>query len=177
MKKIKNLKLKAENRFQFFKILNFDSERSEKRRCECKAAVRQSVSNFGIRASGFKSGMTLIEVLLAVVLLGTGGGALLLATARCLEVAGRSKHYSTAQRLIANISAEHPLSRGMIKEGRDSGLFYDAPGYRWEREIEGADTEDREGLFTVRTRVLWSDRGKSAYEEIVTWVFIPPEED
>ena len=123
-----------------------------------------------------KSGMTLIEVLLAVVLLGIGGGALLVAVSRCISVVTRSHHYSTAQRLIQNVSAEHPLSRGMIEEGRDSGTFYNASGYRWEREILEAESEDRAGLFTVRTRISWSERGQTSFEEITTLVFIPPEE-
>ncbi|MGE4490137.1 MAG: prepilin-type N-terminal cleavage/methylation domain-containing protein [Kiritimatiellales bacterium] len=124
-----------------------------------------------------KAGLTLIEVLLAVVILGIGAGVLMLATARCLAVISKSRHYSTAQRLIQQVSAEHPLTRGMVEAGRDSGEFDNEENYSWEREITEPEDENREGLYTVRTRVSWSERGKASFEEVVTWVYIPPEEN
>lgn len=123
----------------------------------------------------FKSGMTLIEVLLAVAILGVGAGVLMMATARCLAVISKSRHYSTAQRLILQVGAEHPLTRGSIKVDSDSGRFDDDPDYTWERQITEPEDENRKGLYTVRTRVSWSDRGKTSFEEVVTWQYIPPE--
>lgn len=123
-----------------------------------------------------KKGLTLIEVLLAVVILGVGAGVLMLATARCLAVVSKTRHYSTAQRLILRVGAEHPLTRAEIDAGSESGDFHDEPGYTWEREISEPEDENREGLYTVRTRVIWSDRGRNSYEETVTWHYIHPEE-
>lgn len=122
-------------------------------------------------------GLTLIEVMLAVVILGIGSGVLLLATARCLAIISKSRHYSTAQRLILQAGAEHPLNRGEIDAGTESGTFDDEPAYRWEREITEPEDENRKGLYTVRTRVIWSDRGRGRFEEVVTWHYIPPEEE
>jgi len=48
---------------------------------------------------------------------------------------------------------------------------------RWEREIIEPEDEYREGLYTVRTRVNWSTRGKERFEEIVTWHYVTPEEE
>ncbi len=124
-----------------------------------------------------QSGLTLIEVLLSVVILGIGAGVLMLATARCLSVISKSRHYSVAQRLLLRADAEQPLTRRMVEEGSDSGTFTDCDNYRWEREIVESDEESREGLYTVRTRVSWSDRGRENFEEIVTWVYIPPEDE
>lgn len=128
------------------------------------------------RRRGKKTGLTLIEVLLSITILGIGAGVILTATARCLAVVSNARHYSTAHRLIAQVGAEQPLTRGMIREGRDSGTFRDERAYRWEREITESEQEEREGLFTIRTRVSWSDRGRNRYEEAVTWIYIPPED-
>ncbi|MDD3276431.1 MAG: prepilin-type N-terminal cleavage/methylation domain-containing protein [Kiritimatiellales bacterium] len=124
-----------------------------------------------------KRGLTLIEVMLAVVILGIGAGVLLLATARCLSIVVKSQRYSTAQRLIGQVEAEHPLTRAKIEAGIESGTFDDDADYRWEREMTESENENRKGLYAVRTRVSWSDRGRSSFEEVTTWRFIPTEEE
>jgi prepilin-type N-terminal cleavage/methylation domain-containing protein len=123
-----------------------------------------------------KRGLSLIEVMLAVVILGIGSGILLLATARCLSIVTKSQRYSTAQRLILRVGAEHPLTRSEIDTGTKSGTFHNEEGYRWEREITEPENENQKGLYTVRTRVSWSDRGRESFEEVVTWQYIQPEE-
>jgi prepilin-type N-terminal cleavage/methylation domain-containing protein len=124
----------------------------------------------------WKRGLTLIEVMLAVVILGVGSGVLLLATARCLAIIGKSQRYSTAQRLILRVDAEHPLTRAKIEASSENGRFDDEPDYRWEREITAPEEEYREGLHVVRTRVSWSDRGRDSFEETSTLRYIKPEE-
>ncbi len=120
------------------------------------------------------AGLSLIEVMLAVVILGIGSGVLMLATARCLAVVTKARHYSTSQRLILQVGAENPLTRKEIETGIESGDFED--GYSWEREITEPEDEYREGLYTVRTRISWSARGKEQFEETVTWHYVEPEE-
>jgi prepilin-type N-terminal cleavage/methylation domain-containing protein len=121
-----------------------------------------------------KQGLTLIEVMLAIVILGIGAGTLMLATARCMSVAVKAQHYSVAQRLILRVNTENPLTRGEIDDGTESGRFDD--GYRWEREITENENEDREGLYKVRTRVSWSSRGKKSHEETTTYFYVKPED-
>lgn len=122
------------------------------------------------------NGLTLIEVLLAVAILGVGAGVLMLATARCLAVISQSRHYSAAQRLILQVGAENPLTRAAIEAKSESGKFSDDPDYTWEREIIEPENENQKGLYTVRTRVSWSDRGRESFEQVVTWHYIQPEE-
>lgn len=140
------------------------------------SAFHQS-TNPPIHRSNSRRGLSLIEVMLAVVILGIGSGVLLLATARCLAIVTKAQRYSTAQRLILRVGAEHPLTRSEIETGAKSGTFHDEEGYRWEREITEPESESRKGLFTVRTRVSWSDRGRASFEEVATWHFIPPEKE
>jgi len=122
-----------------------------------------------------KRGLTLVEVMLAIVILGIGAGTLMLATARCLAVATKAKHYSNAHRLILRVAAEHPITRGEVDVGTESGSFDD--GYTWEREITESEEEDREGLYTVRTRVSWSAHGKNSFEESTTFLYVTPDDD
>jgi len=125
----------------------------------------------------WKRGLTLIEVMLAVVVLGIGAGMLLVATSRCMAIATKARHYSTAQRLIARVNTENPLTRiEEFEEKIESGSF-DEEGYSWEREVLASENEDREGLYTVRTRVSWSARGREAFEEAITYLYVPPEEE
>ena len=128
-----------------------------------------------IRNRKFSRGLSLIEVMLAVVILGIGAGTLMVATARCMSVVVKAHHYSEAHRLILSVNTKQPLSRGEINEGVESGTFEE--GYRWEREILESENEDREGLYTIRTRVSWSDRSKTAFEEVITYFYLPPEEE
>ncbi|MCC7299950.1 MAG: prepilin-type N-terminal cleavage/methylation domain-containing protein [Verrucomicrobia bacterium] len=125
----------------------------------------------------WKKGLTLIEVLLAVVILGIGSGVLLLATARCLAIISKSQRYGTAQRLIQQVEAENPLPREKLDTEIQSGTFGDEKGYRWEREIIEPEDEYRKGLYTVRTRVSWSDRGRESFEEVTVWRYIPQQEE
>ena len=127
--------------------------------------------------AALRRGLTLIEVMLAIVILSIGSGVLLLATARCIAIISKSRHYSTAQRLIQQVGAAHPLTRAKIEAGTESGTFDDEEDYKWEREITETEDENRKGLFTVRTRVSWSDRGRDSFEEVTTWRFIKPEEE
>lgn len=124
-----------------------------------------------------RRGLTLIEVMLAIVILGIGAGVLLLATARCLSIISMAQRYSTAQRLILQVGAEHPLTRTDLDAGVESGRFDKEGDYRWEREITETEDESRQGLYTVRTRVSWSDRGRESFEEVTTWFYIRPEEE
>jgi len=124
-----------------------------------------------------RRGLTLIEVMLAIVILGIGSGVLLLATAKCLSIVTKSRRYSDAQRLLQQVGAEHPLTRGNIEVGIESGRFDDEEDYRWEREITESENENLKGLYTIRTRVIWSDRGHNSFEETATWLYIKPEKE
>lgn len=121
------------------------------------------------------AGLTLVEVMLAIVILGIGTGILLVAISRCMSVATQAQYYSKAHRLILQVDAENPITRGEIDEGTESGKFDD--GFTWDREITESEDEGREGLYLVRTRVSWSRRGKNAFEEVQSYLYIRPDDD
>ena len=85
-----------------------------------------------------KAGLTLIEVMLAVVILGVALVVLVSTAATCLSVAKKARNYETARELLARLELEHPIKKKKIddfgeevedrpkeyrKAGAEGGLF------------------------------------------------------
>ena len=128
-----------------------------------------------------RAGMTLIEVLLAVVILGMALGALIEAASRALAVVRQAANYEMARRMLGCVDAEHPLRlKDEIAAGQESGGFEDAPpGWSWERTLVdfGAEDEQQEGLFRMTTRVFWSQGDRRGMEETVQMLYVPENSD
>lgn len=123
-----------------------------------------------------RAGLTLIEVLLALTILGLGLVVLLTTTARCLGVARQARHYERARQLIGRMEVEQMLKPGEdVEVGLEEGRF-DRPfqAYRWQREIEAAGVEEDDGLYRIRMRVIWGE-GERGAEEVETLLFAPQE--
>lgn len=113
-----------------------------------------------------RHGMTLIEAVIALMLLGTGIVILTTGAAQALSVARIARHYSQAQHLLALVDFEIPVESAYeLYSAPESGDF-NTPfeEYRWMREAEYFGPEEDQ-LFLVRTRIYWSDRGEESYEE------------
>lgn len=121
-------------------------------------------------------GFSLIEVLVALLILGTSVGVLMAATAKSLSVISVARKLEVARGLFARVDAENPILSIDMEEGTDSGEFEDVKGYTWTREITMEDEENRPGLFVVRIRIDWSDRGRDAHEEVITYRYCPDAE-
>ncbi len=122
--------------------------------------------------------MTLIEVLLAVVILGTALVGLVEAASRALAVVRQARNYEQARRMLGRVEAENPLRLlDEIKAGQESGGFEGGPeGWTWTRTLEEVDAEDeqQEGLFRMTTRVSWSQSGEArGMEETVQMLYVP----
>lgn len=123
--------------------------------------------------SAARAGLTLVEVILATAILGTGLSVLVAATSRCLAVAGKARQYETARRLIGQVDLEIPPDFEEIEEGVESGRFGDPyRDYTWEREITAFEDEELE-MFSVRTAVFWHSKGAEAKEEVMTYLYGP----
>ncbi len=124
-----------------------------------------------------KAGMTLIEVVIAMAVLGIALTGIMVATGRCLAVAQRARAYEIARSLIDRVEQENPLLLlEEMEEGEERGGFEGGPeGFTWERRIERVETEQRQleeqGLFRVTTRVIWTDHSQESAEEVVTLFF------
>jgi prepilin-type N-terminal cleavage/methylation domain-containing protein len=126
--------------------------------------------------SAFKKGMTLIEVLIALVILSVGVSSMMMAMARCLSVVRTARNREVARALIRRVDVENLIDKETIEEGSDSGDFEDVEGYEWSRDILMVDEEERPGLFYVTTRVQWSERGRDTFEEILSYKYAPDAE-
>ena len=122
-----------------------------------------------------RAGLTLIEVMLAVSILSVAFTVLLTAASRCLAAIRKAKYYQDAQWTLSMGEADHPMletndvdSLNVSSETYDNGLTYS-------REVE--DDEDEDGLYVVRARVSWTDKGREAYEEVVSYVYQPEEDE
>lgn len=120
-----------------------------------------------------KRGMTLIEVLIALVILTVGVTSMMVAMARCLSVVRTARNRETARALIRQVDIENPIDKTTIEESSDSGDFEDYPSYGWSREVEMVDPEMRPGLFFIKTRVYWAERGRETHEEIQGYKYAP----
>ncbi|MFH0954391.1 MAG: prepilin-type N-terminal cleavage/methylation domain-containing protein [Verrucomicrobiota bacterium] len=134
----------------------------------------------GVRGqgSGVRTGLTLVEVMLALAILGVGLSVLIATASKCLSVIRQSRNYETARHLIGRVELEHPLQlEEKIEEGTEEGSFTgNYPGYRWSRAITLIGKEE-DGLYSVLTRVLWSERGLSVGEQVETYLYKPEEKE
>ena len=120
-----------------------------------------------------KSGMTLIEVMLAVLIVSVGMVALLTATSQCLAIMKNAKNYQDVLWTLSTADAEHILyPTNKVEEMAVAPENYGAMTY--ERVVD--DDEDEDGLYVVRTKVSWESRGRKAYEEVLSYIYIKPDE-
>ncbi len=124
-----------------------------------------------------RCGFTLVEVILAVAILGIGLTVLVASASRCLAVIHSVRVYEDARNLLARVEVEHPVLEKELEEGTEGGAFSDPfARYRWERTVALADPNSEVRLFEVSTRIYWSERGRDRYEEVVTFVYDPERE-
>jgi prepilin-type N-terminal cleavage/methylation domain-containing protein len=123
-----------------------------------------------------KRGFTLVEVLLALVILSVGVSAMMIAMGQALSVVRTARNREIAQSLIRRIDLDFPIEKIDLEELTESGTFDDMEGYYWTREILMVDEEERPGLFLIRSRIDWSERGREAFEEIQVYTYAPEAE-
>ena len=134
--------------------------------------IQHSTSN---AQRSMASGMTLIEVMLAVAILGFSFTVLLTAASRCIAAIKQSQIYQEAQWTLAMAEAEFPLLKTNDIENLNVGPETYDNGLTYVREVE--EDEDEDGLHVVRVKVSWSSHGTERFEEAVSLIFKPIEDD
>ena len=128
------------------------------------------------KLSSSKMGMTLIEVLIALVILSVGVSSMMMAMSKCLSVVRTARNREVARGLFLRVDIEYPIENIDIAELSESGDFDDVEGFTWSRDILTVDEEERPGLFLVTTRIQWAERGRNAFEEITMYKYAPDAE-
>lgn len=120
------------------------------------------------------SAFTLIEVLLAALIMGFGLSVLLVGTSRCLHAMKTAQQYQTAEWIMGLGEAEHPfLTTNDVEALNVSPKTYDK-GFVFERKVD--DDEDKDGLYLVHSKVTWPDGANKGTEETLRYVYRPKEE-
>ena len=135
-----------------------------------KELQNMKTANTRQKAERTLSGLTLIEVVLAVSLLSIGLTVLLTAVSRCLNVIKLAKNYQTAQWVLGMGELDYPLieTNDLTTLNVDGEKYLD--DFIFSREAEEED-EEKDGLYVVRTKVSISGRVGKPLEEIVQYVF------
>jgi prepilin-type N-terminal cleavage/methylation domain-containing protein len=123
-----------------------------------------------------RAGLTLIEVMLALVILGIGMVALVTAAGRTIGVARQAKNFDAARELLARVEVEQPMMlEERVEDIAGSGSF-EGPyaGFRWTRTVEPEGFED-DGLWRVETVIQWTEDQRAKKERVVTLIYWPPE--
>jgi prepilin-type N-terminal cleavage/methylation domain-containing protein len=128
--------------------------------------------NTSNRHSG-RRGFTLIEVLVATLLLAVGMTSMLVAASRCLQVMKRASLYQETQWTLNRGELDFPmLPTEEVEDWDVSGETYEN-GLLFSRTVEPWSEEEEDGLFVVTSRVTWSTRGRELYEEVIRYVYVP----
>jgi len=122
-----------------------------------------------------RHGMTLIEVMLAVAILGAGFAVLLTGASRCLAVVRRAHVYQEVQWTLSAGEADHPMFETNAIEDLVVAPYRYDNGLTYSREV-GEDL-DEDGLYVVTARIAWNARGRELSEDVVSLVYHPGEED
>lgn len=123
-----------------------------------------------------KNGLTLIEVLVALVIITVGISSMMMAMTHVLALVSSARKFEVVRGLLQQVIIENPIDKETIEEGSGSGSFSDNENYTWYREVLLVDEEERPGLFLVTTRVQWSERGKDSFDETISYVYAPDAE-
>ncbi len=133
-----------------------------------------------------KSGFTLLEVLLAAIILGAGLAGILVSMSQSQRMMLSATDYETAQEVMDLGEMAYPLENvkdpdeldvretratelwDLISEERLTSAQLDKfHGYTWEREALNKDDREEDikrlgNLYTVRITVTWGDRGRGS---------------
>jgi len=144
-----------------------------------------------------RDGFTLIEILIATMILAFGLFSLMVGLGNCAQMMSLSKEYQDAQfvfslgercypippadeitdpeeddRLnIEAVSAEEMIGDLQMEVSREALKAYE--GYTFERAVDEKEQEtgvEDDGLYVLRTRVSWGSGQEGYYEELVRLV-------
>lgn len=113
--------------------------------------------------SGNRSGLTLLETLVALAILAIGIVGVLQAFSSSLMATREAESYSTAAVLAGQVASQLDRQTS-IDSDKLSGTFEDASGYSWEASIESPDSN---GLMRTEITVSWGTEARPRHFDMV----------
>lgn len=133
--------------------------------------MRDHGSNKRIGRHRRSGGFTLIEVVLAIMIMGVSLGSLMTSIVRSLEVLTLARHYQEAQWALGKGLSENPL----VISNRIDELVINSvelgEDFFFSRDVLNIGDEPEDGLYVVHSRVSRSRRADSHAEEVFEYVF------
>ena len=121
------------------------------------------------RAQGF----SLVEVLLAVLVLGISLMAFFAAVGQGTSLVADAREYEIARTLMNQVDLLEPLDLDDFQEGERSGSFGgDFPTHRWRRIITLQGKEEDE-FYHIETRIEWGSSQDPRVERVETYLHLP----
>jgi len=112
-----------------------------------------------------------VEAVLALAILSISIFVLIETTAQCLAVIRVSRNYQIARTVLGQGELDYPLiGTNSVEDNTVSPVKY-PNGFTFSRDLQQVDGEDK--LFIVTTRVFWSEKGGSAFEQVVSCLYCP----
>ena len=137
--------------------------------CDLRTAVSDLRSPIRSRL-----GLSLVEVLIAVAIASGGLTMLVAAANKCLSVVKKARVYDDCRVLFAEVERQHPLQLDELEEDSESGTFEgEFSQYSWQRDVTLFTEEEDDGVYEVRTRILWDSKNQARYEEFITLIHLP----
>ena len=122
------------------------------------------------------SAFTLLEVMLAVAIVGTALFGIAMAIGRCMAAAKAIDYHTTAHVLLEEKMQEFSVETNFVA-GVTSGDFGEvAPGFEWKRDVE-LDDSQVENLYRQIIAVSWQDRGRLQDVTVSGMLFAPNAEE
>ena len=132
--------------------------------------MRSLRSSVGLSA---RAGFSLLEVLLALLVLGLSLVAFFGAVGQGMAVVTAAREYETARTLMHQLDLMEPLDLDDLDRGEFSGRFAgDFQAYRWRRIVEPVGAEADE-FYRIETRIEWGDSRNPGVEWVETYLHLP----
>lgn len=124
--------------------------------------------------NGIKRGFTLVEMIVATLLLAIGVTAALGAISASIQLVSHAKRVQTAAMLAQQQLATLELQSSSLSPGSQKGDFSPLyPDYRWSEEIDSTQYPD---LFKVTLHIEWGNPEQPQERDFVTFLRVPQQQ-
>ena len=131
-----------------------------------------SASRIRSSARGVCSGFTLLEVILAVMILGAAMLAIMEGLAKSLNAVESIRNQNTAIELLSVKMADLEKLDTLEEQSQDGDFEEAHPGFTWNTDITSTEMQD---LYEVHVTIFWKEHGQEASDSVTSYLYRPSE--